>query len=76
MGSAWHSSHKMGRGADTAKSRRDTQTLTAMAGTLDTSLTASAFTVKWTFADLLDDLHRLLSHDRQNTDRKFREWTG
>ena len=44
--------------------------------TLDTSLAASAFTVKWTLADLLDDLHSLLSRDRQNTDRKFGEWKG
>ena len=51
----------MGRSADTAKSCRDTQTLTAVTG--DTSLTASAFTVKWTSADLLDDLHRLVSRN-------------
>ena len=44
--------------------------------TLDTSLAASAFTVKWTLADLLDDLHSLLSRDRQNTARKFGEWKG
>ena len=73
MGSAWRSRQKIGRSADTAKFRPDTRTLTAMRVTraLDTSLAASAFTVKWTSADLLDDLHRL----RQNTVRKFGEWT-